>query len=384
MKSILFLEFITSVGGVQTVLRNILPGLVNDFKVYFLDPYQNEFDQEIAKIKGLNIIDMPIKPHISALGWNKKYRRPFLLFILGPSYLYYIYKLCGIIKKYKIDLLYVNSKKAVIMTYILHILTGVKYIYHSHGYNSHKDISYLFKCAINSAIKIIAVSNDVKNKLLLAGIEKHKIDVVHNGVDIEEVINLANQKIELNNKKGINIICVCSIHPGKGVHILIESFNKLLKENNDINLHIIGDVAKGGDISYIKKLKNMAEEVNPERILFLGWKQNPYPYIKNTDILVLPSIGGFESFGMVIVEAMALKKAVIGSNIGGIPEVIKDNFNGFLVKPGNVEDLYLKLKYFVEHKDLIKEYGENGYRRVEEYFTTDMQTARIREILHKI
>src|SRR5574344_1849812 len=114
---ILILEFITSVGGVQTVYRNIMPYLVKKHEIYFLDPYENEFDKKIISDKNAKIVNMPIKSK-SALGWRTSNKLKILI-KYGWSYFKYLLKLIKFVKSEKIDLIYVSGKKEITFACII-------------------------------------------------------------------------------------------------------------------------------------------------------------------------------------------------------------------------------------------------------------------------
>jgi len=100
------------------------------------------------------------------------------------------------------------------------------------------------------------------------------------------------------------------------------------------------------------------------------------------DVFVLPSKIR-ESFGMVLVEAMACGIPVIGSNIGGIPEIIKDSFNGYLFEPGNEKDLTDKLSKILSDEKLRKQLSANALKTVENRFTVEKMIEEIEEALTK-
>ena len=103
---IFVLEFITSVGGVQTVYKNILPELSYNHIIYFLDPYESGFSDSLSEFENIKVLNMPIKSQ-SALGWNRGFTEKIsILFKYGYEYLRYLIKLVSFIKHNRIDMLY--------------------------------------------------------------------------------------------------------------------------------------------------------------------------------------------------------------------------------------------------------------------------------------
>ena len=128
----------------------------------------------------------------------------------------------------------------------------------------------------------------------------------------------------------------------KGLHLLIQALNDV--KLNDIILNIYGD----GDLNYKKSLKFLKKNKS-YTLNFNKPISDITKVLENTDILILPSIQ-FESFGMVLIEAMRQKIPIISSNSGGIKEVVKNNKNGLTFKNNNVDDLRKKIEILVKSK----------------------------------
>ncbi len=202
---------------------------------------------------------------------------------------------------------------------------------------------YFFNYALNNTDKIICVSNFLKNNLN----EKYqnKSTVIYNGVDF----NLFNTK---NTKDGEYGLFVGSFVSQKGLEILVDAIKDI-----NYNFKFIGNGV------LFNKIKNKINNENIKNIELLGNKQRSevIKYMKNCSFVLLPSL--IEGFGLTLIEGMACGKPVIGTKVGGIPEIIKNNYNGFLVEPNNIEDLKLKIKFLIDEtngKDLRKELGING------------------------
>jgi glycosyltransferase involved in cell wall biosynthesis len=103
------------------------------------------------------------------------------------------------------------------------------------------------------------------------------------------------------------------------------------------------------------------------------------PLIFNAlDIFVLPSNN--ESFGIVFLEAWSCKKPVIGSAIGAVRDVIRENVDGLLMEPNNKDSLADKISSLIVSKELRTSMGEKGYNKVKENYTWDIITARLRKL----
>ena len=135
------------------------------------------------------------------------------------------------------------------------------------------------------------------------------------------------------------ILFIGRLLPSKGVHHLLEAFPAILEKEKDAMLVIVGSVFYGVDreTEYVRRLKVLAEPYK-DRVIFLPYA--PYPRVADwynlADIVAVPS-GDEEAFGLVNVEAMASAVPVVATEVGGIPEIVKDGVTGLLVTPGELD-----------------------------------------------
>ena len=140
----------------------------------------------------------------------------------------------------------------------------------------------------------------------------------------------------------------------KGIIYLIKAFEIIVKKYPNLKLILIGSGPEKENLQiYIKKhnIKNIT------LINTVPHKKLSY-YYRQSSIVVLPSIG-FEMLGMTIVESFSCGTPVVASNIGGIPELVKDNITGMLFKPGDYIDLSSKILYLLTNPSLLKKLGLN-------------------------
>jgi glycosyltransferase involved in cell wall biosynthesis len=162
----------------------------------------------------------------------------------------------------------------------------------------------------------------------------------------------------------------------KGVDILIKAFNQISPKYPNIVLKIVGF-----------KMRESAERdfrSIDKRITFITSLDYPEIIRENTQsiCLVLPS--RTEGMGRVLIEAMASGRPVIGSNVGGIPEVIEDGRNGFLFESENVNDLADKLEKLLSKPELAKRMGEEGRKIVQEKFSSEKYCEHFTQMVHEV
>ena len=129
---------------------------------------------------------------------------------------------------------------------------------------------------------------------------------------------------------------------------------------------IIGEGPERKNLGFLASKLKIQDKIEFKGQLSLEETRN---VMKNCYCLILPSLS--EGLGRVLIEAMALGKPVIGSNVGGIPDLIKDGQNGFLFEVGNTEELAEKLKTLLNNKILVVEMGKRGREFVQDKFSNE-------------
>ncbi|TRZ47749.1 glycosyltransferase [bacterium] len=173
-----------------------------------------------------------------------------------------------------------------------------------------------------------------------------KREILHYCVDAPSIPSL-----EFKEDNCFNILYVGQLVKHKGVQVLINAFRNL--QNQNLKLHIVGDGA------YKKELQNFSE--GDKRIIFHGKIPNKdiWRFYSLAQLTVVPSIWP-EVLGIVILESLSMGTPVIGSNIGGISEVINDGFNGLIFKPADARGLKNILEKIILSPTLLKELGVNA------------------------
>lgn len=156
----------------------------------------------------------------------------------------------------------------------------------------------------------------------------------------------------------IDILYVGALSKHKGTDVLIRAFRGL--EADNIRLHIVG---RGPDENKLKALHG-----DDERIIFHGFLEGEElsGMYGKANVTVVPSVC-YENSPMVVYESFAHSTPVIGSNIGGIPELVSEGCNGFLFEPGDKDELKGILKRLVEDPSILKEFGKNAYESAKKY-----------------
>jgi len=195
-----------------------------------------------------------------------------------------------------------------------------------------------------------------------------KVRIVLNGVDCEKFhpnVNPNPIRQRLGNAKTIIFVGALSRwHSYKGLDVLINAFASANKLRRGIVLLVVGD----GSLKPI--YQKLASELHlADKVVFAGdvSDEDLPSYYAASDLVVLPSKNRSEGFGLTILEANACGKPAIGSNVGGIPDVIHHEYNGLLVPPNSPQALSTAIIRLLENVSLRNEMGRNGRRFAEEH-----------------
>jgi len=188
-------------------------------------------------------------------------------------------------------------------------------------------------------------------------------EIVPNGVDITRFSPEVLPIPELMDGKK-NILFVGRMDPRKGVKVIIDAFTQLAGDVPDARLIVVGG---GVLIHYYKRF--VAKELR-DRILFTNYvSTNMLPrYFASADVCCFPASGG-ESFGIVLVEAMAAGKPIVASDIMGYRGVLDDGIQGFLAEKGNAASFADKLLLLLSDDGLRARMGEAGRKKAKSHYS---------------
>ena len=214
------------------------------------------------------------------------------------------------------------------------------------------------KKSYNNLTKVICVSNDAKDNFCKKyGISSSKVDVIYNYINEEEILKKADEFKVKNNV--FTFVNVAKMRDQKRQDRLVKAAIYLKNKGYKFKIQLIGDGPN------LDKIKNMVYTNNVEDVVeVLGLQLNPYPYIKNADFFVLTSY--MEGYGIVVKEALLLKKQVLTTDVVGPREILEDGKYGVIIPNDDkavieaLEDILKnKNKYDYLKKNLLNYKGDN-------------------------
>lgn len=231
--------------------------------------------------------------------------------------------------------------------------------------------------------RIICVSQAVERFVTVnERIRKEKTCLIYNAVNFPDPIDGAyRKKIRVSlgaDAEAIIIAIVASLTANKGHGFLISAFQQIFSTHPSIRLLIVGDGPLREQLETEVQRRKM-----DAAIVFTGIRNDVFELLQASDIFVLPSIIR-EGLSLALIEAMSASLPVIGTEVGGIPEVIEDGESGFLVSPGSSEQLAEALKKLVNDQALRTGMGRRGRQIYEAKFTMPKMIQQIETLYDQL
>ncbi|MDI6744874.1 MAG: glycosyltransferase family 4 protein [Thermodesulfovibrionales bacterium] len=227
------------------------------------------------------------------------------------------------------------------------------------------------------AHKVVTVSEYVRQYLIGSGIAPGKIAAIPTGIDAdkfnpEKVDDSLRQ--ELGLQKDVPVIGTISIlRRKKGHHIILDAIPSVLKEIPEAVFVFAGDGPQKENI--LNKIKTSGLS---EKVFMLGLRTDIPEILKSIDVFALPTLQ--EALGTSFIEAMAMGKPVIGADVGGVSEVIKNSVNGYLVEPDNPHALAEAIIKTLKDRERARSMGMEGRKIAEKYYTVEKMCERMYDL----
>ncbi|MCZ7381943.1 MAG: glycosyltransferase family 4 protein [Candidatus Methanoperedens sp.] len=228
-------------------------------------------------------------------------------------------------------------------------------------------------------------SSYTKNILLLINNNiENKVKIIPMGTDINYFRLEDNKNLKECFKAKYLILSVGRLVELKGIRYLIIAMKDLIRNFPKAKLVIVGDGPEK------EKLEKLTESLSlKDNVIFEGYIKNfnLHKYYASSDVFVLPSItinGQSDGLGVVLLEAMACSTPVIGTAAGGLTDIIKHNYNGFLIPEKSSRDLADSISELLTNESLAKKFRENGLKTIKEKFSWNHVIEEFHEIYEQV
>jgi N-acetyl-alpha-D-glucosaminyl L-malate synthase BshA len=242
------------------------------------------------------------------------------------------------------------------------------------------DRSYLAitRFSIERSDGVTSISEHLRSRTLREFGVQHPIELIPNFVNCSEFIKreVCEFRRQFARDEEKILIHVSNFRPVKRVTDVVEIFDRVQKKVPS-QLLMVGDGPDRANAEYLAAIKKIRDKVH-----FVGKQEAINEHLGIADLLLLPSDD--ESFGLVALEAMACQVPVIASKVGGLPEVVRDGVDGYLIPPRAVDDMAEQALEILTDAALAEELGVHGRERAEANFCTSIVIPRYVEYYKQI
>lgn len=287
-------------------------------------------------------------------------------FEFNPRIVSALYKLLWFVLDEEIEIIHTHTRASSVVGHFLSGLTKIPYVSTCHGFFKPRLGRRLFGCW---GKRVIAISEAVREHLVNDfKIKKSKIALISNGIDINAFSKyygphqIAEIRQNIGLKSGPVVGTVARLSPVKGHKYLINAMKIVIDKKPEAQLLIVGEGPEEDSLRILVEQLGLTDSV-----AFMDSVIDTTLVLAVMDVFVLPSVA--EGLGLALIEALAYKRPVIASDVGGIYSIVKDGITGLLVPPRCVEKLAEVIVKLLEDRELAKRLGENGRRLVEKEFS---------------
>jgi glycosyltransferase involved in cell wall biosynthesis len=378
---ILFLEQQAHRAGAQRVLGEVLQAVEPDYLPIVGFPEDGPFVGEIKR-RGIETFLYPLGRYSSGRkSVADMTKLPLRSVCCG-------WLLARIIRRRGIRLIYINGPRSLIAGAIAARLTGTPAVFHLHLTITRKTDMLVVARAARHMAKILACSETTAAVLLASHPElKSILRVIHNPVRLPcdpEPGSPPTGGSSADAPDGRVVVGVVGrITAQKGQHVVLDAALELARRGLRARVILVGAPGPHSpeDDSYLSSLKSFVRNSGLEnQISWAGYQEDPNPLYRVCDVVVIPSMVS-EGLPMVAIEAMQLGIPVIGSNVGGIPEVVRDGVNGYIFPPGNSAALAERIQQLSDDRGLLMQMKAEARSSVDGRFSTETFALAIRRVI---
>lgn len=222
--------------------------------------------------------------------------------------------------------------------------------------------------------------NVTKNKEVVKKCINRDSKVFYCGVDINKNLQ-KHQTIHTENK--LNLFSSGVFFPYRNYETLVKVINKMVKNNIDVHLDIMGSTEL--DKEYANKIKNMITEMDLDKYITIWGQVNEEKYVElhnNADMFLFININ--QSWGLAVFEAMSCGLPVIVSESVGAIELLKDKENAIIVDPENVDQIYDEIMNLKNNKQYYEKISNNAYEIVKDFSWDNLYSSKMLELFNKM
>ncbi len=295
-------------------------------------------------------------------------------------------RIISFIRARRIDILHPHNYKTDILAYLASLFYPARCVSTLHGFVDRNRKMKFYKQLDLALLKRFARVKVVSQPLLSlaeeAGISPDKISLIPNAIDLDLMVCGEREKKKLEREFGLEVSqpligMVGRLDREKNPGLFLDALSELIARFPGLKCLFVGEGPLRGD------LIRRGEEIGVgSSVIFTGYREDARDIISLLNVVVIPS--WTEGIPKTLLESMAFKKSVVATAVGGMPDVIVEGKNGFLIPPGDTAALTDRVALLLKDHDLCRQFGESGYSLVVAEYSDRRMVAQMEEFYEKV
>lgn len=377
--NILFINPASVMSGAEFSLLSLMENLDRKrYKPILLLPEKGSFYEKAIE-KGIETVLFP-----SMIRFGEGYQIKEI-----PRILTSLWKLVRLLKKEGIQLVHSNSPRTSYLGGTAARISSIPSVTHVRDIHQ-SPFSSPIKARLLGylADKIVVVSSATKDSISnVAPSLESRIRVIYNGVNIKELDKMSFKDVreEFGLSKETPIIgSVGILHPVKGYDILIRATALIKKHFPFIKVFLVGSVLLDKDKEFKTELDNLVNDLGlNDNIIFTGFREDVFDFIQAMDVMV-HSATYPDPLPRILLESSALKKTIVATKVGGVPEILVHNVSGLLVEPSDPESLAEAVVSLLKDEKKAEELAQRARQSIEKSFSIEKHIANMTAVYKKL
>jgi glycosyltransferase involved in cell wall biosynthesis len=283
-------------------------------------------------------------------------------------------------RKERVDLINAHSSRDALMAFPAARLAGARFVRSRHTTSPIRHFA-LFR----AADQVITLAECTNAELRAAGVSVDKLAAIGTGFDPERFhpdVDARSLRAELGIADGARVVLnVGMIRSDKGQRYLVEAAEELIRKGRDYLFVIVGRAAGRGDAE-IRLREQIAGAGLAERVMLTGYRDDIPRFMALAEVYVNASTG-VEGQSQTTAQAFATRVPVVGTKVGGIPDLVRDGENGLLVEPKNPAQLAAAIDRLLQDEPLRRRLAANGHEFALRELTFERTMEKILEVYRK-
>ncbi len=376
---IAFFDFVTHYGGAQRCTVDLAARVADTEEVHLIDAYGCCRDYvDAVGAAGLSLHVLHPQARQTEIGGTGP-RRLMRMAAMLPNLLTVRSRLSRLVRELRPDAISTTGGKALALVASSRSARRVPCVYFLHGRYARHQVPPARRWLFRRLVKrFLSVSSLTRRNVIEQGVAPDRVTVVGNAIDTEAVGARAEgafQSPPPRTDAAIRILMPATLLPAKGQRCAIRAAAGLVRQGRDVVLWLAGD----GSEEFIARLRaDAAEGGMADRLCLLGWRDDVPRLIRAATVVILPS--HTEGLPISLMEAMALGRPVVATDVGGIGDLIRDEETGLLVDVEDDEALAVAVARLADHPDLARRLADRAYEHIRQNYDPATHAQSVLEV----